>query len=72
MRDEIEDILDDIYAEGARSVEAIDEGNGTFIIEDNDSSYRNHDIIRDVIEDSRAQIWDEYEEYGTYYFVIKY
>jgi hypothetical protein len=68
----VDDIMDDLYAEGAQYIEVIEEKNGSFVLQDNDSSYDNHDIIRDVVADSTADIWDEYEENGTYYFEIRY
>tara|TARA_R110002167_G_scaffold73033_2_gene204940 strand:- start:6756 stop:6974 length:219 start_codon:yes stop_codon:yes gene_type:complete len=66
-----DDILDELYAEGVQDVEVIEEKSGSFILQDNDSSYDNHDTIRDVIADSSADIWDEYEEDGTYYFEVR-
>jgi len=68
----VDDILDELYADGAQDVEVIEEIYGGFLLQDNDSSYRNHDIIRDVIADSTAYIYDEYEKNGTYYFEIRY
>lgn len=68
----VDDILDDLYEEGAQDIEVIEEIYGGFILQDNDSSYENHDIIRDVIDDSRAYIYDEYEKNGTYIFEIRY
>ena len=67
-----DDILDELYAEGVQGVDVIEEKNSSFILQDNDLSYDNHDTIRDVIADSRAEIWDEYEEGGTYYFEVRY
>tara|TARA_R110000822_G_scaffold292896_1_gene414912 strand:+ start:880 stop:1098 length:219 start_codon:yes stop_codon:yes gene_type:complete len=67
-----DDILDELYAEGVQDVDVIEESNGSFVLQDNDSSYDNHDTIRDVIADSRAEIYDEYEEDGTYYFEVRY
>tara|TARA_R110001632_G_scaffold90459_1_gene194388 strand:- start:2125 stop:2343 length:219 start_codon:yes stop_codon:yes gene_type:complete len=67
-----DDILDELYAEGVQDVDVIEENNGSFVLQDNDSSYDNHDTIRDVIADSRAEIYDEYEEDGTYYFEVRY
>tara|TARA_R110000823_G_scaffold70608_9_gene162843 strand:+ start:569 stop:787 length:219 start_codon:yes stop_codon:yes gene_type:complete len=71
MANIVDDILDELYAVGVQSVEVIEEKSGSFVLQDNDSSYDNHDIIRDVIADSRAEIWDEYEENGTYYFEVR-
>ena len=67
-----DDILDELYAEGVQDVDVIEENNGSFVLQDNDSSYDNHDTIRDVIADRRAEIYDEYEEDGTYYFEVRY
>ena len=67
-----DDILDELYAEGVQDVDVIEEKSGSFVLQDNDSSYDNHDTIRDVIADSRAEIYDEYEEDGTYYFEVRY